>query len=654
MRWILGAVICGLIVATCYIATIIAAQQTGLQKFTRYNDSWTVNQASVEYLRLERSLAAYALDMTDANRADARLRLEIAIGRIQLLQQGSLRVLIEGDRHNRAVFEAFRATLLSLDERLEHLDREGVQAALQSMGRLDSPLMGLGVAATEYGATLLNDAQAQMRHLYFIHIGLASGLILCGVVLVIFLLRQNRLLGRAHTRTERLATDLRQATEELQNQNLRLEHDAHHDALTGLPNRVLLRQDLELRRATAHTEVSSILLLDLDGFKDVNDTLGHDMGDVLLQAVAARLNCLSHGGDTACRLGGDEFAVLSTGLTREKAFDLANSIITKIAEPYQIDQLRIKINTCIGIAFSDDVSTTEELLKQADLALYEAKALGAGHACLFDPQMQVRLQETKSFEIDLSRALEQGEMEVYYQPQVIMATRDICGYEALLRWKHPTRGFVSPTLFIPVAERIGLIHELGAWVLKTACVEAAAWGRLSKISVNLSPVQFRGVNLIQKLAATLDQTGLSPDRLELEITESVMLDKNEQTLETLRQIKALGIHIAMDDFGTGYSSLGSLSSFPFEKMKIDRSFVRDVTTSQSALTIVELAIGVGRSLSMTTIVEGIETEEQFELLRRLGCEQAQGYLTGRPMPASELAYLHSDHVEGQRLVGKAL
>jgi diguanylate cyclase (GGDEF)-like protein len=643
-----------LVIATSYIAYVITQQETGLQQFTRYNDSWTVNQATVEYMRLERSLAAYALDMTDANRDDVLLRLDIALGRVDILQQGSLHAFIDSDPQRRAVFTAFRDTLRSLSDRFEHLDRTGVKTVLQSMGSLDAPMMGLGVEATSYGAGLLNDAQAEMRQLYFIHIGLATGLILCGVVLVIFLLRQNRLLGRAHTSMERLTVDLRQATEELQSQNLRLEHDAHHDALTGLPNRALFRQDLEARLATTHSKERSvtILLLDLDGFKDVNDTLGHDIGDALLQAVSTRLTNLSQGGDIAFRLGGDEFAVLSTGLAGHEALDFANRLIGEIRRAYHIDELEIKINTCVGIAFADGESNTEELFKHADLALYEAKALGSGQASLFKPQMQVRLQETKSFEADLQKSLQNGEMEVYYQPQVLMATREICGYEALLRWTHPLRGPVSPVEFIPVAEKIGFIHALGDWVLKTACLEAATWRGSLKIAVNISPIQFRGVNIIQSLTEALERSGLPPDQLELEITESVMLDQNEHTLETLRQLKTFGVQIAMDDFGTGYSSLGSLSSFPFDKIKIDRSFVRDATTSTNARTVVELAVGVGRSLRMTTIMEGIETEEQFEMLRRLGCDQAQGYLIGRPMPASELAHLRGDPAPERRAAKK--
>ena len=308
----------------------------------------------------------------------------------------------------------------------------------------------------------------------------------------------------------------------------------------------------------------------------------------------------------------------------------------EISLPYHISEREIKVGTCVGVAISEAEPDADELFKHADLALYEAKSLGSGHACVFQSHMQTRLTEKKSFEADLKQALRNGELDLFYQPQVNTITREICGYEALLRWFHPRRGPVPPSEFIPVAEDIGLIHELGEWVLRMACLEAAGWPRPLKVAVNLSPVQFRSRNLIQSVVTILSQSNLDPNRLELEITESVLLDKNEQTLQTLKELKAVGIQIAMDDFGTGYSSLGSLRSFPFDKIKIDRSFIRDVTTRADAFAIVELVIGVGRSLGITTIAEGIETEEQFSCVKQVGCEQVQGFLVGRPVPAAQL------------------
>ncbi|WP_081815950.1 EAL domain-containing protein [Phyllobacterium sp. UNC302MFCol5.2] len=641
MKRFLGIIICCFVVATAYIAYVIAERQTALQKFARYNDSWAIGQTVSEYMRLEHRVAAYAMGMDDADRDEVRLRLDIMIGRLQLLKQGSLHSFIEDDAQRRELLSELTKVLDVLDQRFETLDTEGLKATLKTMAALDASMTALASTAVEYDVGLIDAAQAELRQLHLIYTGLAGGLILCGVGLVVLLLRHNSLLDGAHRKMKDLTDNLREASGELKLQNYRLKHVAHHDALTGLPNRVLFRQDLEnrLKTATAGGPTAVIFLLDLDGFKDVNDTLGHDVGDGLLQGVASRLTKLGGEGDLVCRLGGDEFAILTAGLNEQQAFDFARDVMEEISFPYLVSEREIKIGTCVGVALSVIGSGTDELFKQADLALYEAKSLGSGHACVFQSQMQTRLTEKKSFEADLKQALRKGELEIFYQPQVNTITREICGYEALLRWFHPIRGQVPPSEFIPVAENIGLIHELGDWVLRTACTEAARWPRSLKVAVNLSPVQFRSRNLIQSVVTIVTQSGLDPDRLELEITESVLLDKNEQTLETLTQLKAVGIQIAMDDFGTGYSSLGSLRSFPFDKIKIDRSFIRDVTTRADAFAIVELVTGVGRSLGMTTIAEGIETEEQFACVKQVGCEQVQGFLIGRPVPATQLDHL---------------
>lgn len=658
MKRLLGIIICCFVVATAYIAYVIAERQTALQKFARYNDSWAVAQTLSEYMRLEHRLAAYALGINGVDRDEVRLRLDIMIGRVGLLKQGNLGAFVDLDPQRRDLLVKLGHVLDTLDQRLEGLDAEGIKAMLQSMAALDASMTALASTAVEYDVGLIDAAQAELRQLHLIYTGLAGGLILCGVVLVVLLLRHNSLLDGAHRKMKELTHNLREASAELTLQNYRLKHVAHHDALTGLPNRILFRSDLEarLKTAIAGGPTAMIFLLDLDGFKDVNDTLGHDVGDGLLQAVASRLTKLSREGDLICRLGGDEFAILSAGLTDKQAFDFARHVMDEISFPYQVSEREIKIGTCVGVAISEAEPDADELFKHADLALYEAKSLGSGHVCVFQSQMQTRLTEKKSFEADLKQALRNAELEVFYQPQVNTITREICGYEALLRWFHPVRGQVSPLEFIPVAENIGLIHELGEWVLRTACLEAAGWPRSLKVAVNLSPVQFRSRNLIQSVVTILTQSGLDPNRLELEITESVLLDKNEQTLDTLTDLKAVGIQIAMDDFGTGYSSLGSLRSFPFDKIKIDRSFIRDVTTRADAVAIVELVTGVGRSLGMTTIAEGIETEEQFACVKRIGCEQVQGFLIGRPIPAKQLEHLRQefnpeDLIDGQALQG---
>jgi diguanylate cyclase (GGDEF)-like protein len=641
VRRILGVIIGCFILATGYIAYVIAERQTALQTFVRYNDSWAVSQMLSEYLRLEERMATYALGINGVELDEVQLRLDIVFSRLEHMGQGTLQQFINKNPNHRQLITDLRIVLDKIDTQFSELDAEHIKVLLPEMNALDKPLTALASASVADDVTVINNAQQEVRQLHFIYTGVAGGLIVFGIALFMLLLRQNDLLNRAHGRMQRLTTDLRQTSGELQSQNDLLEHSAHHDALTGLPNRVLFRQNLEARMKIARKggAAAVILLFDLDGFKDVNDTLGHDVGDMLLQAVASRLTKFSEKDDLICRLGGDEFAVLSAGLCSVSAYELAQHLMEVVRLPYRINDHEIQIGTCSGVAIFSDEPDMEELFKRADLALYEAKALGTGHICIFQPYMQSRLLEKKAFETDLQNALKNGEMEVFYQPQVNTFTRAICGYEALLRWTNPTRGSVSPSEFIPVAEKIGMINELSDWVLKIACQEAERWREPYKIAVNLSSVEFNTQDLITRVETVLQETALNPQRLELEITESVLLKKNDLTLETLRKLKKIGVQIAMDDFGTGYSSLGTLSSFPFDKIKIDRTFIHDLTTRADALAIVELVTGIGQSLGMITIAEGIETEEELECLRKIGCDQVQGYLFGRPVPASELSHL---------------
>lgn len=627
--------------ATGYMAYVIAERQTSLQTFLRYNDSWAVSQMLSEYLRLEERLAAFALGVDGADRDEVQLRLDIIVSRLETLEQGTLQKFIARNPTYNKLISDLRILLAKIDSQFAEMDAEQIKTLLPEMNRFDKPLTALASSSVAYDVGVIDIAQQEVRQLHLIYTAVAGGLIVFGIALIILLMRQNVLLNRAHGRMQRLTENLQEASDELKTQNDLLEHSAHHDALTGLSNRVLFRQNLEARMQISRKggPVAVVLLFDLDGFKDVNDTLGHDVGDLLLQMVASRFTTSSAKGDLICRLGGDEFAVISADLCPVSASAYAQHLMDVISMPYHVNGHEIKIGTCSGIAIFSDEPEMEDLFKHADLALYESKAMGAGHISIFQPYMQTRLLEKKTFEFDLLSALDNKEMAVFYQPQVDTYTREICGYEALLRWTHPQRGAVSPAEFIPVAEKIGLIHELGDWVLKVACQEAAGWSKPIKVAVNLSPFEFTAHDLVQRVETILRDTGLDPQRLELEITEFALLDKNELTLQALRGFKAMGIKIAMDDFGTGYSSLGSLSSFPFDKIKIDRSFIHDLTTRSDARAIVELVTGIGQSLGMVTIAEGIETEEELECLRQVGCDQVQGYLFGHPVPASELKHL---------------
>jgi diguanylate cyclase (GGDEF)-like protein len=416
---------------------------------------------------------------------------------------------------------------------------------------------------------------------------------------------------------------------------------AHGDPLTGLAGREELH-----RRICAHLEAGAaepfaVLCIDLDRFKLVNDTLGHPMGDALLRRVAERLVRVARRGDLVARLGGDEFAIVQLGAGQPEAAEaLAARIVDMVGRTYVVDGHMLNVGASVGVALAHaDGLTAEALLKNADLALYRAKADGRGVFRFFEPDMDARMQARRSLEIDLRRALAMKEFELAYQPQVRVEDGAVTGFEALIRWRHPQRGMVSPADFIPLAEEIGLIAPIGEWVVRTACLEAARWPSTVSLAVNLSPVQFRGAKLVGTITSALAHSGLEAHRLELEITEGALLEDADAALTVLNALRDLGVRISMDDFGTGYSSLSYLQKFPFTKIKIDQSFVRRIDQSADCSAIVRAVIALGRSLGMKTTAEGVETDAQFEHIRAEGCTEIQGYLTGRPMTAEDAAAL---------------
>ena len=430
-------------------------------------------------------------------------------------------------------------------------------------------------------------------------------------------------------------TEQRQAEE-------KISHMAHHDALTGLANRILLREQMNLELNEVKRGASlAALCLDLDYFKQVNDTIGHPIGDALLCAVAKRLNeCISDT-DFVARLGGDEFAIIQTQVEQPvSAKALAQRLVDAISKPFIVEGHEIVIGTSVGISIAPNDSTDADvLLKCADMALYRAKEQGRNGFSVFETTMDTKMHERRTLEIDLRKALAVGEFELFYQPIMNLEHDTISGFEALLRWNHPTRGMVSPATFIPLAEETGLIVPIGEWVLRQACAEAAKWPDDVKVTVNLSPVQFRNKTLVPMVTSAIANSGIPAARLELEITETIMLQNTDGTLAVLRTLQGLGVHISMDDFGTGYSSLSYLRSFPFDKIKIDQSFVRDLDKGSDAIAIIHAVSGLGKSFGMTTTVEGVETKEQLEQVGSEGCTEGQGYLFSRPQPASEVPRL---------------
>jgi diguanylate cyclase (GGDEF)-like protein/PAS domain S-box-containing protein len=428
---------------------------------------------------------------------------------------------------------------------------------------------------------------------------------------------------------------------------LQMTHSAEHDLLTGLPNRRLLHDRVTQSIALARRDMKQIavLYLDLDGFKHINDSLGHPTGDQLLQSIAKRLVDCVRTTDTVSRQGGDEFVVLLSEVEQaEDAAITARRMLQVVAEAHPIDKHDLHVTTSIGVSvYPDDGLDAETLIKNADTAMYQAKENGRQSYQFFKPSMNVRAVERQSIEENLRRALERQEFTLHYQPKINLRTGEITGAEALLRWTHPVRGPVSPAQFIPVAEDCGLIVPIGQWALRQACTQARAWLdaglALGTMAVNISAIEFRHENFLEGVFAILDDTGLDPKSLELELTESVLMKKAEATESILKTLRAKGIQIAVDDFGTGYSSLSYLRKFPMDALKIDQSFVQQITVAPGETTIVTAIISMGRSLNLRVVAEGVETHEQLEFLRAHECDEAQGYYFSRPVFAEQFAKL---------------
>jgi diguanylate cyclase (GGDEF)-like protein len=422
-----------------------------------------------------------------------------------------------------------------------------------------------------------------------------------------------------------------------------LERLANHDALTGLAQRSLFTEKAgaALARMRRQGEAFSVLMLDLDRFKTVNDSFGHPAGDALLREIARRLLNTTREVDCVARFGGDEFAVLQAPCKDQTAgaMALSDRILAAVTEPYDFNGRKLILETSIGIALAPhDGDDVDALIKHADLALYRAKTEGRNRYCFFTAAMEAEARNRRELEDDMRTALSRHEFELHYQTIVNLESRQCCGAEALVRWRHPERGVVLPDRFIPVAEDSGLIVPLGEWILRQACAEAVKWPARLKVAVNLSPAQFKHGDLLAVLKSALADTGLPPERLELEITERVLLENNAENLAILRDIKNLGVAIVLDDFGTGYSSMTYLRAFPFDRIKIDQTFIQNMIHHAADAAIVCAVAGLGRSLGIATVAEGVETKEQLIALRAAGCQLAQGYLFSRPVPASELAF----------------
>lgn len=634
MNRILVGIIFSLFITTGYIAFLVYDRQQELQKLTHYTESWSVAQLVSEYYRFESWIGLYATETDDVTVDQVRMRLEIMLSQNDLLKEGGLGRYINSEKAHQALALRLENILNYLDGHLEKMSRSELKLYLKNMHSLDAPLSQLSSTALTKDVTTINETNLKIQVLYYIYSALSLLLVILSFILGFLIIYQNKNILKAHMQVKTLAEELQLSKETLQIQNTKLEYDVYHDSLTGMKNRLFFWDDLNklnLQAEKKHISVT-VMLFDLDRFKEVNDTYGHDTGDLLLREVSTRLNALGRFSETFYRLGGDEFAFLSSGLTETAAVSRAREISDSISKPYTINNQLIKIATCVGIVLSDNERRSDYLYKFADLALYEAKKEGSQQIKVFRQRMLQKLQESRTLENDMARAIENDEFVVYYQPIVNSVSKEIYGYEALIRWMHPVKGMLAPDSFIFAAEKTGMINEIGKTVLKLACREAVSWTVPARISVNVSPVQLGSKSFINTVQSVLAETGLPANRLELEVTESSLFSDRNNPIAILKKLRALGVRISIDDFGTGYSSLSRLSELNFDKIKIDKSFVNPISTQEDALNIVKLITGMAKSLNMGVIAEGVETEEQLERLQALGCELVQGYLFSKPQP----------------------
>ncbi|SMO96844.1 putative bifunctional diguanylate cyclase/phosphodiesterase [Paracoccus laeviglucosivorans] len=641
MTRLLGILIAAFVIATVYMTTTVSQRQEVLRHVAHHNDAWAVSQSVAEFMRLEAMLASHFMSDETASLDEVRLRLDIVFSRLASFDEDKLKAFLEASPKRLEIVTKLRSVISDLDTELDQMDRASAIAMINRMHELNGPLTQLSSQSVQQGWADIEANLESLEELHQIYGIVVAFLIFAWCVLILLQLRQNRLLTNSQKQAEVLNSDLVSASKELQEKNRSLEYVAHHDALTQLPNRILFWAELENALRESRGAVN-LMLIDLNDFKSVNDTLGHDFGDLLLNQVSQRMREFDDKVHIFCRLGGDEFACLIVGKDDAGAENIAHELAARIAAPHFLMNRKLEISCSIGISSAHDPQSTDAqtMFKQADIALYRAKDATGQRICLFEEFMQREFDDRKALENDLRLAVQRNEFELLYQAQVDVMSLELRGLEALVRWNHPTRGQIPPGLFVSLAEELGLINELGHIILVAACTEAATWMRPLKIAVNLSPLQLQAPDFVQSVVDVLKTTGLPAERLELEITETVLLDNRERVVKILNELRALGLTIAMDDFGTGYSSLAILRDIPFDTIKLDKSFVRDIAENPQAASLVKLVVDVGTSLNKTVIIEGVETRAQHERIRQLGGPLSQGFLFARPVRASKLGFLH--------------
>ncbi|WP_176562833.1 putative bifunctional diguanylate cyclase/phosphodiesterase [Paracoccus liaowanqingii] len=646
MRRILYALVFLFAGATLYLLSSVGERHDILRQVVHHNDAWAVSQTVQEVLRLESNVAVGLLNDQELNDAETVLRLDIVFSRLASLYEGTLNTFLKEVPAREETIQELQTILNELDQNLNSNNRVETIATLTELNSIISDITRFSSQAVQQSWASVDENLNDLDSLHEVFGYVVAFFILCWCILLAVLLRQNYLLDNAQRRTEDLNETLISTGLELSNKNQLLEYAAHHDPLTDLPNRTPLWSMLEESLSNVATEPDKIalLLIDLDDFKCVNDTFGHDTGDSLLCQVSDRLRNMTHSPLMFSRLGGDEFACVLCHRSLDEAVWYARDLVSAISAPYLIAGRQIKIGCSIGVATvpagSNDM-TAQTMFKFADIALYRAKASDLDRVCLFEYYMAQEFDDRKQFETDLILAIQAGKIDVNYQTQIDLQSMEIRGMEALARWTHSVRGSIPPSDFIAIAEEIGVVQDLGLLVLTKACIEACTWKQPTKLAVNVSPIQLQDPDFIISVKHVLSKTGLDPRRLELEITESALLEDQNDLACVLSQLRSFGISVAIDDFGKGHSSLARLRSLPFDTIKLDKSFVRGITKDKEAQDFLKMVSDLGGLLRKEVIIEGIETEEEHNIVRQLHCDVAQGFLFGRPVANSQLGHLRS-------------
>jgi diguanylate cyclase (GGDEF)-like protein len=628
-------VTCILALAAAAHLHIFGAAEDAVTRSMRYDLAWTGTNGRIEAGQLEKHLARFAALGARTDEDAARLFYDILIGRMNTWGSGGFRAFIETSPRRLKQFKALQARIEAMKADLDHLAEPEVQRRLlQTLAEIAPVIDRIGAEAYTTSVSESSAIRDVMHHHQQLQRWLVLGLLASGAVALAFTALQNRSLRAAHVEAARHAED-----------SLFL---ARHDSLTKLPNRAAFEGAYkDARQSMRPGERLLIAALDLDGFKSINDLLGHAAGDAVLIAVSQLLTGEATRADPrnlVCRVGGDEFlALLWTSDGPEGMLDFARRILTALERPLETSYGAMMVGASAGVAISNG-SAGDDLIVNADLALTEAKARGKGIALAFDPAMLAGLKRRLRLEADLGAATARGDFLPYYQPKIDLATERLVGFEALTRWHHPELGWVSPGEFIPIAEGSGAIVKIGRLVLEAACRDAAAMPSDLGIAVNISVVQVLRDDIVGAVQGVLAATGLAPARLTLEITESVMMTDPDKVLETLHQLKALGVGISLDDFGTGYSALAYLTQFRWDELKIDRSFIGRAWSDPINLTIIKAVKMLAEQMQAKLTIEGVETPEQHALLREIACDTMQGYLFGKPMPLAELQPMLLRHV----------